>query len=116
MNVPRSTSSGRERALARAGDEVLAARGDLAEPEPVGAVDDGDDEAVVDRDSDADVDLVVEADAPVAPGGVRARVRVQRGRGRAHEQVGDADVAARAGSRATARQLASRLASTSRRR
>ena len=115
MNVPPLDVLGAERALARAGDDVLAAGGDLAEPEPVGAVDDGHDEPVLDGDRDPDVHLVVQADAAVVPGGVRLGVPCEGSRGRAHEQIGDADVATEplAGDR---RQLQSRPASTSRRR
>src|SRR4029077_20425394 len=47
--------------------DVLAPRGDLRERERVGAMDDGDDEAVLDGHGEPDVDGVVLDDGAVVP-------------------------------------------------
>ena len=86
---------GPELAALRAGDHVLAAGGDGREPQRVGAVDHGDDQAVLDGDGQADIDLGMARDRAVAPRGVHGGVAGQRGRDELHQDVGVGD--ARAG-------------------
>ena len=55
-------------------DKLLPSRGDLAQLEPVGAVDDRHDQTVVDRDRNADVDLLRGDDSALVP--VRVDMRM----------------------------------------
>ena len=81
--------------LARACNHVRARCGDLSEMEPLGVLDDRDDEALRRRDRDADVRGREEEDRVVAPLGVHLAVPHERGGGRLREHVGNCDARVR---------------------
>ena len=94
VKLPPWMSAGRSLPPCARGDHVLAAGGDRREPQRVGAVDHGDDEAVLDGDRQADIDLGMARDRTVAPRGVHGGVAGQRGGDELHQEVGVGDAPA----------------------